>query len=123
MGFKETRLAFADALKPALGKGWSVLPDPSNRDDVTRLKTVQLERSRVELAAVGQYLVEYRLLYMCPTGTNEDTLEDGLDTLLEALTEDVRVAWSNATRATFDDKYPGYTITLTGHSERTRRNA
>lgn len=120
MSFKATREGLKTALQEALGKRWVVIPDSSDTDDITTKPVLYLQRQTVNVATVGHYTTDYALLMMCPTNTTEDGVEDYLDELLIVLTEDVKTLWRDASRATFDDKYPGYSITLTGTSERNR---
>lgn len=48
------------------------------------------------------------------TGAMDDELDDTLEEVLLALTSGVDgVLWGKATRGTFEEKYPAYTVTIT----------
>lgn len=104
-------------LKPALPKGWRLIPygtDPGAIDRVTVL--VWVESINREVNAPNTHRrVAYTLTVIEPKtepGASDDALDNDLFDLLDALDESPNLTWSNGQRITWADSYPAYSITL-----------
>lgn len=116
------RRQLAELLRPALGKMFDIFPVAEERDTYTK-PTLLLKRSRVEPFRTPGHLVNTFELYVIEPQTNtevsEDSLDDLLDEVLEALDESTDSLWTEAERITLGQPgNPAYRITLTLHAER-----
>jgi len=97
--------------------GFRVIPAPVDLDAVTA-PTVVLYREKVEPspAALGKRLSTLAVWVLDPRQdprAAEDPLDASLDDVLAALDSDASLAWAEAERGTYADKWPAYRITLT----------
>lgn len=110
-----------DALKPLLPPSWTLIPYPRNIDVITKpvamlkLQTVK----RTEAAPQGARTLSYILTVIEPKSdpkAGQDSLDDELIDLLNAIDQLNNVVWKTAERVSFGDPnepgLPAYDITL-----------
>jgi len=120
---RDIRKSLSEALKPHL-RGFAIFPGPAALNDIRRPSLV-LVRERVEplpAAPMGAHLNTLTLWLVLPQNATEDTLDDRLETLFEAL-DAARIAWTSADRAVFENAYPAYQIAFTAHTTRMTKEA
>lgn len=108
------RQYLADALKAALPE-FAVIPWLRTVDGVAK-PTLIVTREHVAHATSAKGVRDnaMKVLVVDPRQTNgEDQLDASLDVVLAALDVMPDIAWTDATRAVLDEKWPTYSITLT----------
>lgn len=107
------RAYVADVLEPT---GFRIVAAPVDLDAVPA-PTIILYREKVEpsTAALGMRLSTLAVWVLDPRQdprAAEDPLDASLDDVLAALDSDTSLAWSEAVRGTYADKWPAYQITV-----------
>lgn len=96
---------------------WRTVAVPADLDAVTG-PTLVVFREKVEpsTAALGVRLSTLAVWVLDPRQdprAGEDLLDASLDAVLAVLDSDPALAWSDAERGTYADKWPAYRVTIT----------
>lgn len=114
------RKAIATSIASGLDSSWLVLAADRPINRITR-KTVFLERTLIAPGkAMGLKNSTYVLVAISPQSIAE-TKEDFLDDLVDDLTgvlDDLKIFWSTAERAVWNDTNPAYKITFIAQNAR-----
>lgn len=122
MSVSAARAELGKALQTALGKSWSVFPQPEGLDEITK-PTLHLVRTRVAKlpeAPLAGHLDTFSLFVIVPRDSGEDELDERLEQVLDALDFQTGTRWEDAERTVYgaEPGNPAYLITLTTHALR-----
>lgn len=126
MSTAAARKQLADALKPELGKRFSIFPDPEKSTDVVTRPTLFLIRTQVARVPgnprLGAHTHTFALWVVLPQNRGEDALDEALDEVIDALEDVAGSSWDTADRDVWGDSNPAYRISMTTHSTRKEAN-
>lgn len=121
MSLATARTELAKALRSHLGRTWSLFPDAATIDTTLTRPTLQLWRSSVAphpaAPRSGRRRSTFSLQLIMPTDTSDDTLEERLEELLDAVDKTTSIVWDTAERGVWESACPAYTITFTTTTE------